>query len=48
MGRGRGPEATNIRLLYAKGFKLIPPSNNGLIHLYIKNLIFHLRYVNKH
>jgi len=35
MGERKGaiwgaPEATNIRLLYAKGIKLIPPSNNEL------------------
>jgi len=30
------PEATNIRLLYAKGIKLIPPSNNELIHCWIR------------
>ena len=36
------PKATNIRLLYAKGIKLVPPSNNEFIHLYTKNLIFNL------
>jgi len=47
MGRGRKPfgcsRSYKYRLLYTKGIKLIPPSNNELIHLYTKNLIFHLR-----
>jgi len=44
MEEGKGaPEATNIRLLYAKGIKLIPPSNNELIHLCTKKLNISLK-----
>jgi len=37
------PEATNIRLVYAKGLKLIPTSNTELIHLYTKKLNISLK-----
>jgi len=37
------PEVANMKLLYAKGIKLIPPSNNELIHLYTKKLNISLK-----